>query len=100
MNLNKTVQRYHPTSMALHWVMLALFVAVYASIELRVIFEKGTAPREAIKSLHLNRPGNRGGHLVKVKPVARWFSRRTAGSIVPQLRRVGYSRWVQKVACC
>lgn len=52
MDLNRTVQRYHQTSMALHWVMLALFVAVYASIELRVIFEKGTPPREAIKSLH------------------------------------------------
>ena len=32
--------------------MLILFIAVYASIELRVLFEKGSVPREAIKSLH------------------------------------------------
>jgi cytochrome b561 len=32
--------------------MLALFIAVYASIELRGIFEKGSPPREAMKSFH------------------------------------------------
>lgn len=44
--------RYHLSSVALHWLMLALFIAVYASINLRELFEKGTAPREALKSLH------------------------------------------------
>jgi len=32
--------------------MLILFVAVYASMELRELFDKGSAPREAMKSLH------------------------------------------------
>lgn len=43
---------YHRASIALHWAMLALFMGVYASIELRVFFEKGSEPREMIKSLH------------------------------------------------
>ncbi len=52
MNFHKTADRYHTLSIALHWVMLALFVATYASIELRALFAKGTVPREAMKSLH------------------------------------------------
>lgn len=40
------------TTIALHWLMFGLFVAVFASIELRVLFEKGTAPRDLMKSLH------------------------------------------------
>lgn len=52
MNVKTIANRYHMASISLHWVMLALFVAVYASIELRVLFEKGTALRETMKSLH------------------------------------------------
>jgi cytochrome b561 len=48
----QTGHHYHRASIALHWAMLALFVGVYASIELRVLFEKGTEAREMIKSLH------------------------------------------------
>ena len=44
--------RYHLASVSLHWLMLLLFIAVYASIELRVLFEKGTMARDAMKSLH------------------------------------------------
>ena len=44
--------RYHIASISMHWLMLALFVAVYASIELRSLFDKGSVPREAMKSLH------------------------------------------------
>jgi cytochrome b561 len=40
------------TTIALHWLMFGLFVTVFASIELRVLFEKGTAPRDLMKSLH------------------------------------------------
>ena len=39
-------------SISLHWLMVVLFIAVYASIELRVLFEKGTELRETMKSLH------------------------------------------------
>jgi cytochrome b561 len=52
MAFNKLAHHYHKASIALHWLMLALFVGVYASIELRVLFEKGTELRETMKSLH------------------------------------------------
>ena len=52
MTLRTISDRYHRSSIALHWLMLALFIAVYASINLRELFDKGTAPREALKSLH------------------------------------------------
>lgn len=52
MTFQKTADRYHRSSIALHWVMLALFIAVYASINLRELFEKGSVPREGLKSLH------------------------------------------------
>lgn len=44
--------RYRTSTIALHWVMLLLLVAVYASIELRELFPKGSDPRENIKALH------------------------------------------------
>ena len=44
--------RYHRSSIVLHWAMLVLFVGVYASMELRELFDKGSVPREALKSLH------------------------------------------------
>ena len=49
MTLRTISDRYHRSSIALHWLMLALFIAVYASINLRELFDKGTAPREALK---------------------------------------------------
>ncbi|MDO8252089.1 MAG: cytochrome b [Rhodoferax sp.] len=52
MNFRKTVDRYHLASISLHWLMLALFIGVYASINLRELFDKGSVPREALKSLH------------------------------------------------
>lgn len=52
MSIQPSSPRYHSASIALHWLMLALFVAVYASMELRVLFEKGTVPRELMKNLH------------------------------------------------
>jgi cytochrome b561 len=52
MNTENKTNRYHGASIALHWLMLVLFIGIYASIELRVLFEKGTPTREAMKSLH------------------------------------------------
>ena len=49
MILPKFANRYHRASITMHWLMLALFIAVYASIELRVLFEKGTELRETMK---------------------------------------------------
>lgn len=52
MTLNKTADRYHISSVVLHWAMLVLFIGVYASIDLRELFDKGSVPQEALKSLH------------------------------------------------
>jgi cytochrome b561 len=47
-----SADRYGVISMALHWLVLLLFVATYASIELREIFPKASEPREAMKVWH------------------------------------------------
>ena len=47
-----TPNRYSAASVALHWLMLLLLVAVYAAIELREFYPKGSAPREALKTWH------------------------------------------------
>lgn len=39
-------------SIGLHWLMLLLLAAVYASMELRGIFPRGSDPREAMKTWH------------------------------------------------
>jgi cytochrome b561 len=53
MNWKNTPTRYGSLSIGIHWLMLLLFIAVYATIELRVLFEKGSDPREALKTWHL-----------------------------------------------
>lgn len=52
MSWKNTNQRYGSLSIALHWLMFLLMVAVYATIELRELFPKGSDPREAMKALH------------------------------------------------
>lgn len=47
-----TPRRFVPAVIALHWLMFALVVGVFALIELRVLFAKGTQVREAIKTIH------------------------------------------------
>ena len=44
--------RYHKLSIGMHWIMLLLLIAVYATIELRELFPKGTDPRKALKMWH------------------------------------------------
>jgi superoxide oxidase len=44
--------RYARTSIALHWLMLLLLIGVYACIELRELYPKGSEPREALKAWH------------------------------------------------
>ncbi|OQW69768.1 MAG: cytochrome B [Proteobacteria bacterium ST_bin11] len=44
--------RYGIGTTMLHWLILLLFVAVYASIELREFFPRGSDPREALKTWH------------------------------------------------
>lgn len=47
-----TNKRYGTLTIALHWIMLLLIVAVYATINLRELYPKGSDPREALKALH------------------------------------------------
>jgi superoxide oxidase len=44
--------RYGALLVGLHWVMLLLIVGVYACIELRELYPRGSDPREALKTWH------------------------------------------------
>lgn len=44
--------RYHLLSISLHWLMFLLIVAVYALIEGREFFPRGSETREAVKAWH------------------------------------------------
>jgi cytochrome b561 len=52
MNLQTTRNRYNALSIAVHWLTLALLVAVYALILLRELYPKGSDPRESMKTWH------------------------------------------------
>jgi len=45
-------QRYHLSLIAFHWLTLFLLVAIYALMEFKGIYDKGSAPRELMKSWH------------------------------------------------
>lgn len=47
-----TPSRYPTALIALHWLTLLLLVGVYACIEGREFFPRGSVPREALKSWH------------------------------------------------
>jgi cytochrome b561 len=47
-----STERYGSISIGLHWLMLLLIVAVYATIDLRELYPKGSDPREALKTWH------------------------------------------------
>ena len=44
--------RYHRLNISLHWLMLLLIAAVYACIELKGNFARGSEPRDVLKQLH------------------------------------------------
>lgn len=48
----QSASRYSTATIALHWLTLLLVVAVYACIELRGQFPRGSEPREALKAWH------------------------------------------------
>ena len=52
MNWRNSASRYGSISIALHWLMLLLIAAVYACIELRGNFPKGSDIREGLKTWH------------------------------------------------
>ena len=52
MNIRNTTTRYGALSIGMHWLMLLMFVAVYACIELHEIFPKGSDLRATLKTWH------------------------------------------------
>jgi cytochrome b561 len=52
MGWKNTTARYGSLSIAMHWLMLLLIIAVYACIELRTQFPRGSDVREALKTWH------------------------------------------------
>ena len=52
MTLHNTTERYGSLAIGLHWLTLLLLIAVYACIELRELYPKGSDPREALKTWH------------------------------------------------
>lgn len=52
MTNNVSNTRYARSMVILHWLTLALLIAVFSFIELRELFEKGTETRELMKSIH------------------------------------------------
>ena len=53
MNNLSTTQRYAPVSVALHWLILLLMVAIYASIELHEAIPRGNPLRGAMEDWHI-----------------------------------------------
>jgi Ca2+-transporting ATPase len=80
MQWRNNTERYGSLSIGLHWFMLLLLVAVYACIELRGFFPKGSEPREALKTWHymlglsvfvlvwLRLLSNMTGHFPRIEP--------------------------------
>ena len=52
MSWKNTSDRYGSLSIAMHWLMLLLLIAVYACIELREFFPKGSDLRDGLKQWH------------------------------------------------
>ena len=52
MHWRNTRDHYGSAAIGLHWLMLLILVAVYASIEMRTFFPKGSDPRELVKLWH------------------------------------------------
>lgn len=50
--MSNTLQRYGKFPMALHWITVILIIAVYACIELREFYPKGTDMRNGLKNWH------------------------------------------------
>ncbi len=75
-------ERYSRSSIAIHWLMLVLLAAVYACIELRELYPKGSEPREMLKQWHFAL-GLTVFVLVWVRMIARVFG--TTPPIVPSV---------------
>lgn len=82
--------RYATLSIVMHWLMFLLLIAVYACIELRELYPKGSDPREALKTWHFML-GLSVFVLVWVRLFARWLKPAPATLIT-------IPRWQQYIA--
>lgn len=66
MNYSNSPDRHGNLTIWLHWLMMILIIGVFACIELREFYPKGSDPREALKAWHFTL-----GLLVLVLTIAR-----------------------------
>ena len=85
MGLKNTNERYSRLSIAMHWLMVLLIAAVYAVIELKGIYPRGSDPREAMKMWHFML-GLSVLLLVLIRIAARVFGGKTP-AIMPPIGR-------------
>lgn len=52
MSWKNAASRYGSLSIGIHWLMVLLFVAVYGTVELHELFEKGSDPRKLLMTWH------------------------------------------------
>lgn len=52
MNSSSNAGRYSRITIGMHWLMVVLMVAIYATMELKGIFPKGSGGRDTMKQLH------------------------------------------------
>lgn len=81
--------RYLPLSVWLHWTMLFLIIGVYACIEFRVIFERGTDTRELIKTWH---------YALGMSVLLLVIIRVTARILSPKIQRKSYGKFQRLVS--
>lgn len=81
MNWKNTTERYGSLSIAMHWLMLLLLAAVYACINLRELYPRGSDLREGLKTWHFML-GLAVLALVVLRMVIRWLG--DAPRIQPQ----------------
>lgn len=82
------LDRFGKISILLHWITLALLVGIYACIELRELYPRGSDPREALKTWHFML-GLTVFILVWVRLAARLIG--TTPAIVPPIPRWQHS---------
>jgi cytochrome b561 len=75
--------RYSSLVIGLHWFIFLLMIAIYSTMEFRGIFEKGSEPRELMKTIHFML-GASLLFLVVIRIAARIFS--TTPAIMPPLK--------------
>jgi superoxide oxidase len=77
MGLRNTTLRYGSLAVTLHWLTLLLVVGLYACIELRELYPRGSEPRELLKTAHFTL-GLTIFALVWIRLAARWSGPRPA----------------------